>query len=63
MAGVLFAETTGFMIAIQNQAISTNNYKKYFWRIGNLPKICREKSHTIQPAHNRCMWYINVTIQ
>jgi hypothetical protein len=30
MAGVLFPETTGFMTAIQNQVIGTNNYTKYF---------------------------------
>jgi hypothetical protein len=51
MAGVLFPETTGFMIAIQNQVISTNNYAKYFWKFRNLPTICREKSDTIQPVH------------
>ena len=33
-AGELFPESTVFMIAIQDQFISTNNYKNYFfwWR-------------------------------
>jgi hypothetical protein len=30
-AGELFPETTVFMIATQDQFISTNNYKKYFF--------------------------------
>jgi hypothetical protein len=29
-AGEIFPETTVFMIAIQDQFIRTNNYKKYF---------------------------------
>jgi hypothetical protein len=46
-AGELFPETTGFMIAIQDQVISNNNYKKHILKDTNttndICRPCREK--------------------
>jgi hypothetical protein len=44
-AGEIFPESTGFMIAIQNLVISTNNYKKYILKDPNSTNnICRRET-------------------
>ena len=56
--GELFPQTTGFMIAMQDQGISTNNYYKYSLRDPNIATdICRkygEQSETIQHITDAC---------
>jgi hypothetical protein len=55
--GGLFPETTGFMIAFQQQIISTSYYKKYILKDPSIAhdicRKCREQLETIQhkPAH------------
>jgi len=54
----LFPQTTGFMTAMQDQSISTNNYYKYSLKDPNIATyICRkcgEKSETIQHITEAC---------
>ena len=49
-SGVLFPETEGFIMAIQDQVIGTNNYKKYIQKedIVDECRVCGKKSETIQ---------------
>jgi hypothetical protein len=47
----LFAETEGFLTAIQDQVILTRNYKKYILQQPNTDELCRrcgKESETIQ---------------
>jgi hypothetical protein len=57
-AGELFPKTTGFMIATQDQVITTNNYKKCILKDPNITndicRKCREKSETIQQITFAC---------
>jgi hypothetical protein len=53
-----FPETTGFMIAIQDHVISTNNYKKCILKDPNITndicRKCREKLEGIQHITGAC---------
>jgi hypothetical protein len=56
-AGKLFPERTGFMIAIQDKVISTNNYKQHILKDLNTTNICRkcrQKLETIQHITGAC---------
>ena len=49
--GLLFPETEGFLMAIQDQVINTNNYKKYIIKEqmeSDKCRICNSKPETIQ---------------
>ena len=53
----LFAETEGFLTAIQNQVIPTRNYKKYILKQPNFDEMCRRcgrESETIQHITAAC---------
>ena len=53
----LFAETEGFLTAIQDQAILTRNYKKYILKQPNIDELCRRRgkeSETIQHITAAC---------
>lgn len=59
MVGKLFPDATGFMITIQNQVTTTNNYKKHTLKalniINDIRRKCQEKLATIPHitgAHN-----------
>jgi len=49
-SGSLFPETEGFIMAIQDQVVSTKNYKKYIQKedIVDTCRVCGKKSETIQ---------------
>ena len=57
-ADKLFPEITGFMIAIQDQVISTNKYMKYILKdlniTDNTRRKCWEKSETIRHITGAC---------
>jgi len=57
-AGELFSQTTGFITAMQERGISTNNYYKYSLKDPNIATyICRkcgEKPETIQHITDAC---------
>jgi ribosomal protein L37E len=53
----LFAETEGFLTAIQDQVIPTRNYKKYILKHPNADELCRrcgKESETIQHITAAC---------
>ncbi|CAH1098853.1 unnamed protein product [Psylliodes chrysocephalus] len=53
----IFAETEGFMIAIQDQVIATKNYLKYIIRAqveNDLCRKCHQQSETIQHITSAC---------
>jgi hypothetical protein len=53
----LFAETEGFLTAIQDQVILTRNYKKYILKQPNIDKVCRrcgKEPETIQHITAAC---------
>jgi ribosomal protein L37E len=53
----LFAETEGFLRAIQDQIILTRNYKKYLLKQPNTDELCRrcgKESETIQHITAAC---------
>ena len=53
----MFAETEGFLTAIQDQVILTRNYKKYVLKqpdIGELCSRCGKESETIQHIIAAC---------
>jgi hypothetical protein len=53
----LFAETEGFLTAIQDQVILTRNYKKYILKQPNIDELCRRRgkeSETIQHITAAC---------
>jgi len=53
----LFAETEGFLTAIQDQAILTRNYKKYILKQPDTNELCRrcgKESETIQHITAAC---------
>jgi len=53
----LFAETEGFLTAIQDQVILTRNYKKYIVRQPDTDELCRrcvKESETIQHITAAC---------
>jgi ribosomal protein L37E len=53
----LFAETEGFLIAIQDQVILTRNYKKYILKQPNIDEMCRrcgKELETIQHITAAC---------
>jgi hypothetical protein len=56
--GELFPETEGFMLAIQDQVIETNNYKKYIIKdrsiTTDLCRRCHRHSETIQHITGAC---------
>lgn len=57
-ADILFPEITGFMIAIQDQVIGTNNCTKYILKDLNITDISRrkfwEKSETTRHITGAC---------
>lgn len=61
--GLLFPETEGFMIAIQDQVIGTNNYKKFVIKDPNVAsdkcRKCNQKSETIQHITSGCTYLAN----
>ena len=53
----LFAETEGFLIAIQDQVILTRNYMKYILKQPNIDELCRrcgKEPETIQHITAAC---------
>jgi len=46
--GILFLETEGFIMAIQDQVINTNNYKKYITKenTNDTCRVCGKKAET-----------------
>jgi hypothetical protein len=53
----LFAETKGFLTAIQDQVILTRNYKKYILKQPHIDELCRrcgKESETIQHITAAC---------
>jgi len=53
----LFAETEGFLTAIQDQVILTRNYKKYILKQPDTDELCRrcgKESETIQHITAAC---------
>uniref|UniRef100_A0A8D9A4R9 Uncharacterized protein n=1 Tax=Cacopsylla melanoneura TaxID=428564 RepID=A0A8D9A4R9_9HEMI len=54
--GTLFGETEGFMCAIQDEVISTKNYRKHILKenIDDRCRICRSSSETIQHITSGC---------
>lgn len=54
--GFLFGETEGFIHAIQDQVIATNNYKKYIEKqdIQDICRICHQSSETIDHLITAC---------
>jgi hypothetical protein len=55
--GMLFPETEGFLIAIQDQVIATKNYKKYIMKDGTTDDKCRKcgvTNETIQHVVSGC---------
>jgi ribosomal protein L37E len=53
----LFAETEGFLTAIQDQVILSRNYKKYILKQPNIDELCRrcgKESETIQHITAAC---------
>jgi hypothetical protein len=53
----LFAETEGFLTAIQDQVIPTRNYKKYILKQPNIDEVCRrcgKEPETIQHITAAC---------
>jgi len=53
----LFAETEGFLTAIQDQVILTRNYKKYILKQPDTEELCRrcgKESETIQLITAAC---------
>jgi len=53
----LFAETEGFLTAIQDQVIPTRNYKKYIFKQPYIDEMCRrcgKESETIQRITAAC---------
>ena len=53
----LFAETEGFLTAIQDQVMLTRNYKKYVLKYPNIDELCRrcgKESETIQHITAAC---------
>ena len=53
----LFAETEGFLTAIQDQFILTRNYKKYILKQPNIDELCRrcgKESEKIQHVTAAC---------
>lgn len=61
--GELFPETEGFMSAIQDQVVNTNNYKKYIIRDRNIEtdkcRKCHQVSETIQHITSGCSLLAN----
>ena len=56
-SGQLYAETEGFMIAIQDKIISTRNYKKHILKQpipSDLCRICNEQIETIDHITSGC---------
>jgi hypothetical protein len=57
-AGKLFPETIGFMIAVKDQVISTNNYKDYVVKdpnvTNNMYRKCSGELETIQHTASKC---------
>lgn len=58
VAGELFSETEGFMVAIQDQVIHTKNYMKHIIKDPNIQndscRRCRRKPETIQHVISGC---------
>ncbi|KAL0883753.1 hypothetical protein ABMA27_015858 [Loxostege sticticalis] len=58
-SGQLFPESEGFLIAIQDQVISTKNYRKYILKDRNLRndlcRKCNNKPETIQHITGACV--------
>jgi hypothetical protein len=55
--GNIFSETEGFMIAIQDKVISTNNYRKHIIKEANVDDKCRKcntKGETIEHIVSGC---------
>ena len=53
----LYAETEGFLTAIQDQVIPTRNYKKYILKQPNIDELCRrdgKESEMIQHITAAC---------
>lgn len=52
----LFAETEGFVIAIQDQVIATRNYQKHIEKkdIGDSCRLCHHMPETIQHITSSC---------
>ena len=53
----MFAETEGFLTAIQDQVIPTRNYKKYILKQLNIDEMCRrcgKESETIRHITAAC---------
>ena len=61
--GTLFPETEGFMIAIQDQVINTNNYRKFVINDPNIEtdtcRRCHQKPETIQHITSGCTYLAN----
>jgi hypothetical protein len=57
-SGKLFPETTGFMTIMQDQVISTNNYKEHILKnpniTNNICRKCQQKLETIQHITGTC---------
>ncbi|HEY6435395.1 MAG TPA: hypothetical protein VIY47_02315, partial [Ignavibacteriaceae bacterium] len=55
--GLLYAETEGFMFAIQDQVIATKNYKKFIEKLNienDKCRICNRESETIHHITSGC---------
>jgi hypothetical protein len=53
----LFAETEGFLRAIQDQVLLIGSYKKYIWKQPNIDELCirsGKESETIQHITAAC---------
>lgn len=60
--GYLFPETEGFLIAIQDQVINTNNYKKYILKNSIESDLCR-KCHRMPENIQHITGACNVLVQ
>lgn len=62
--GMLFPETEGFMVAIQDQVIGTNNYRKFIIKDSAIEsdkcRKCHQKSETIQHITSGCAYLANI---
>ena len=57
VSGILYPETKGFMVAIQNQVVSTRNYQKYILKEQVMTDKCRKcnsQSETIEHILSGC---------
>lgn len=62
ISGTLYPETEGFLFAIQDQVISTRNYRKYIIRDTDEPdkcRLCGKPGETIQHLTTGCTYLAN----